>query len=321
MNEMRLSVVMPVYNVAAYLPACLESLAAQTVPPDEIIAIDDGSTDECPKILARFAARMPNLRVVRQPNQGLSVARNAGLALAHGKWLAFVDSDDFLAPDMYQRLLAMAEADDLDMAIVNANYHYEGRQPDRPIYSDLPVDTRVMSGADWLRERLLTGRFLHMVWMHLYRRSFIEANGFRFVPRLIHEDVIWSTRALLAARRVRHDPVPAYYYRIPVRRFTPELKTARTEAIVDSSIINARVLADIAESVTEPVLRRLLQEQMVDGAFSVFHKTDQLPPDARRQRLHSLRAEGFFRLLWTNAQGFRQKKRIMRQWLRSLIAR
>lgn len=319
MSTPLLSVVMPVYNVAAYLPACLDSLAAQTLPPDEIIAVDDGSTDDCPRILADYAMRMPNLRVIRQENGGLSAARNTGLDHARGKWLAFVDSDDFVAPDLYARLVAMAEADDLDLAIINAEYHFEGREPDRPIYADLPPTAEVMTGPDWLRRRLATGRFLHMVWMHLYRREFIETNRFRFVPRLIHEDVIWSTQVMLAARRVRHDPRPAYHYRIPIRRFTPEQKAARTEAIIDSSIVNARTLAGMAQTVTDPELRRLLQAQLVDGAFSVFHKADQLPPAARGRRLRALRADGFLRLLWSNAWGFTQHRRIVRNYLRSVL--
>jgi heptose III glucuronosyltransferase len=317
-----LSVVMPVYNVAAYLPACLDSLVAQTLAPDEIIAVDDGSTDDCPRILAEYATRMPNLRVIRQDNGGLSAARNTGLAAARGKWLAFVDSDDLVMPEAYARLVAMAEADDLDMALANAEYHFEGRQPDRPVYSDLPAVASVMSGADWLRERLRAGRFLHMVWMHLYRRAFIEAHAFRFVPRLIHEDVIWSTRALLAARRVRHDAQPAYRYRIPMRHFTPREKAARLEAIIDSSLVNARTLADMAGAVTDPELQRLLRAQLVDGAFSVFHKIAQFPEAAARARhRRRLRQSGFHRFLWHHAVGWRQHRRVLSAWLRGLSER
>jgi glycosyltransferase involved in cell wall biosynthesis len=314
------SLVLPVYNVAPYLPACLSSLATLIPAPDEIIAVDDGSTDGCSLILADYARRMPNLRVIRQENGGLSAARNTGLDAASGKYLAFVDSDDFVEQDTYVQALRLAESDDLDMVLFNATYHFEGRQPDRPVYTDLAESSTVMTGADWLRERLKTGRFLHMVWMHLYRRDFIEANRFRFVPRLIHEDVIWSTQVLLAARRVRHDPTRAYHYRIPIRRFSPEEKATRIQTIIDSSIFNARTLADMTKKVVDPELRWLLQEQWVDGAFSVFHKADQLPRLDRALRLKSLRRKGFFRLLWENAIDIRQRRRIMKYYLRSFVA-
>ncbi len=321
MNDkpLRLSLVVPIYNVAAYLPACLDSLAAQTLAPDEIIAVDDGSTDACPQILADYVRRMPNLRIVRQENGGLSAARNTGLDLARGKWLAFVDSDDFVAPDMYQRLVELAEADDLDMALCNAWYHFEGREPERPIYADT-VGSGAIPGREWLRRRLEGDRLLHMVWMHLYRRDFIEAHAFRFVPRLIHEDVIWTTRALLAAERVRFDPAPLYHYRIPIRRFTPEQSEKRLLAIVDSSVVNARTLGEIADAEADPAFRRLLDAQLVDGGLSVFHKLERLPAAVRRERYRQLRRDGYFGLLWRHAVGWRQRRRIVRNYLTSLIA-
>ena len=314
-----LTLVMPVYNVAPYLPHCLDSLMAQTLPPDEIIAVDDGSTDDCPKILSDYAGRMPNLRIIRRENGGLSSARNTGLDAARGKWLAFIDSDDFVEPTMYENLVTMAAAGDLDMALCNAEYYYEGRQPGRILYPDTPASP-VTSGAEWMKEKLRNGRLLHMVCIHLYRRSFIEENRFRFIPRLIHEDVIWTTRALLAARRVRYDPLPGYHYRIPIRRFAPEQKQQRLETIIDSSIVNARTLAELADGLDDPALQRLLRTHWVDGAFSVFHKMEQLPPGPRRQRFRQLRADGFFCLLWRNAVGWRQRRRIARNYCKSLLA-
>jgi glycosyltransferase involved in cell wall biosynthesis len=314
----KLSLVVPVYNVAAYLPACLESLAAMVPAADEIIAVDDGSTDDCPAILAAWRERLPNLRIIRHENGGLSAARNTGLAHATGRWLAFVDSDDMVLPEAHGKAIARAEADDLDMLVMNADYHFEGRQADYAIYADVPASP-VMTGADWLKERLLAGRFLHMVWMHLYRRDFIERHGFRFVPRLIHEDVIWTTAVLLAARRMRYDPTPAYRYRIPVRRFAPEQKKRRLEAIIASSLYNADALAGMADKLEDAELRRLLRADLVDKGFSVFHKIEQLPRADRRRQFETLRAAGYFGLLWRNAHGPRQYRRIVRNWLKSRL--
>jgi glycosyltransferase involved in cell wall biosynthesis len=309
---------MPVYNVAHYLPACLETLAAVTPAPDEIIAVDDGSTDECPSILAAWRDRLPQMRVIRQENGGLSAARNTGLRHAKGKWLAFVDSDDLVFPDAYGRLVAMAEQDELDMAVMNANYHFEGRQSDYAIYADVPASP-VTTGADWLKERLRAGRFLHMVWMHLYRRDFIEAHGFRFVPRLLHEDVVWTTEALLAAKRVRYEPRPGYGYRIPLRSFTPEQNRRRLQDLVASSIYNARALEATTNQVSDPELRRLMRHELVDKGFTVFHKIEKLLPADRRDQYAAVRSSGYFALLWRNARGLRQYRRIVRNWLRSIL--
>lgn len=320
MSTPTLSIVMPVYNVAPYLPRCLESLAALNPPADEIVVVDDGSTDDCPAILAEFAARLPQMRVIRQENGGLSAARNTGLDAARGKYLAFVDSDDFVAADAYAEALRLAEDENLDMVLLNANYHFEGRQADYAIYADVPA-TDVIGGREWLRRRFRAGRLLHMVWMHLYRREFIEANRFRFVPRLIHEDVIWTTRALLAAQRVRYTGHVAVHYRIPLRRFTPEQGQRRLQAIVDSSVVNARALAAMCATLDEdPELRRLLADHLVDGALSVFHKLPKMPDRAAAAAtLQGLRREGFLRLLWRHAQNAAQRRRIARHWLRAWL--
>lgn len=321
MSAPLLSIVMPVYNVAPYLSRCLESLAALAPPADEIIVVDDGSTDDCPTILAEFAPRLPQMRVIRQENGGLSAARNTGLDAASGKYLAFVDSDDFVEPDAYAEVLRLAEDEQLDMALFNARYHFEGRQADRPIYADAPA-TGIIPGREWLRQRLKARRFLHMVWMHLYRRDFIEGNAYRFVPRLIHEDVIWTTRALLAAERVRYTGHIAVHYRIPLRRFTPEQSQRRLQAIVDSSVVNAEALATMCATLgNDPELRRLLADQLVDGALSVFHKLEKMPDRSIAiATLHRLRRTGFLRLLWQHAGSTPQRRRIARHWLRSWLA-
>jgi heptose III glucuronosyltransferase len=315
-----LSLVIPVYNVAPYLPRCLESLVVLDPPADEIIVVDDGSTDDCPLILEDFAARLPQMKVIRQENGGLSAARNTGLDAATCTYLAFVDSDDFLEPEAYADALRNAEVDQLDMVLFNGEYHFEGRKPDRLIYADAPV-TDVIPGSEWLRRRLKAGRFLHMVWLHLYRRDFIERNRFRFVPRLIHEDVIWTTQALLAAPRVRYLPRISVHYRIPIRTATPEARQRRLETVIESSIHNARTQAGMAQTVAgDAELHRLLCHQFVDGALSIFHLMAKMPDrDYVRRRLAGLRREGFLALLWRHAEGGAQRRRIAKHWVRSWL--
>jgi glycosyltransferase involved in cell wall biosynthesis len=321
MSQPLFSIVMPVYNVAPYLPRCLESLAALTPPADEIIVVDDGSTDDCPRILAEFASRLPQMRVIRQENGGLSAARNTGLDSARGKYLAFVDSDDFVEPDAYAEALRLAEDEQLDMVLFNARYHFEGRQADRPIYADAPA-TGIIPGREWLRQRLKAGRFLHMVWMHLYRRDFVETNGFRFIPRLIHEDVIWTTKALLAAQRIIYLPRISVNYRIPIRHAAADARQKRLEALVDSSVINARTEAELAADLTgDPELEALLGHRLVDGALSIFHLLAKMPDRAAAvATLRRMRREGFLALLWHHATGGAQHRRIARHWLRSWLA-
>ena len=321
MSAPLLSLVVPVYNVAPYLPRCLESLAALNPPADEIIVVDDGSTDECPRILSDFGPRLPQMRVIRQENGGLSAARNTALEVATGKYLAFVDSDDFVSPDAYVEALRLIQDEDLDMVLLNANYHFEGRETDYAIYADVAA-TGVIPGSEWLRQRFRAGRFLHMVWMHLYRRDFIERHHFRFIPRLIHEDVIWTTEALLAAQRVRYTGHIAVHYRIPVRRFNPEQAQRRLQAIVDSSVVNAEALARMADGLNaDPELQGMLSDHLVDGALSIFHKLPKMPDrKVAAATLRRLREGGFIGLLWRHARSAAQRRRLARHWLRSWLA-
>ena len=316
-----LSLVVPVYNVAPFLERCLESLAAQDLERMEIVLVDDGSTDDCPAMLARHAARHPQLRVIRRENGGLSAARNTGLDNARGSYLAFADSDDWIEPGYYARLLELARANDLDMAHGNAMVHFEGRREDRPIYRDA-LAAGVMPGREVLRRRLAEKNFLHMVWMHLYRRDFIERLQLRFAPRLIHEDVLWTTRVFLEAQRVAYDPTPGYFYRQRIRRLGADALDQRLQLIIDSSVHNARGLADLASPLSEdPELQQLLRWQLVDGALSIFHKLRQVHSRALRRRIYrQLRHDGVYALLWNNATQTAQRRRIARSWLKSWAA-
>ena len=315
-----LSLVVPVYNVAAFLPRCLESLASATAATTEVILVDDGSSDECPRILAEWVRAHSNATVIRQDNGGLSAARNTGLARARSRYLAFVDSDDYTDPGYHERLVALCEAHHLDLAIGNASYHFEDRRSDLPVYSDEPP-RGVIRGADLLRYRLRNRNLLHMVWMHVYRREWLERHALRFVPGLIHEDVPWTTRVLLLAQRTSYDATPGYHYRQRVRRYAPQDLDRRLGAIIDSSIHNAHALDSLAEGLPDDAeLQRLLRWQLVDGALSMFHKIRQLSrAELRRARLAQLRRDGVFGLLWRNAVEFAQRRRIARNYLKALV--
>ncbi len=316
----RLSVVVPVYNVERYLPQCLDSLVAQTRPIDEILLVDDGCTDGCPGIMREYAARWPAMRVIRRDNAGAAAARNAGLDQATGDWIGFVDADDWIEPDMYARLLDLALRHDLDMALCNGRYHFEGREPDYPVYTDPPL-CGPLGGGEWLAHKLENRTFLHMVWMHLYRRRFIEENELRFVEGLMHEDVIWSTRALVLAQRVAYDDTPLYVYRKTVRRLAPADLDRRLLRVIASAKIDAGVLAGIADRTGEPRLARAIRWQLVDGGLSVFHKIRQLSsPELRRAQWRRARSDGYLALLWRNATEFRQKRKIAARFLRALAA-
>jgi len=314
MNPLDLSVVLPVYNVAPYLRQCLDSLASQEESFKEIIAVDDGSTDESPAILAEYAAnRLPQLNIIRQDNGGLSAARNTGIAAATGRWLYFVDSDDFLEPNALSQLVSVAEHDHLDIALCNARYHHEGRKPDRPIHTKV-YETTVESGKDWVRNRLRQGFFPHMVWMHLYRREFLLEHNFGFIPGQVHEDVIWTNQVMLAAQKVRYVDSVLYNYRIRQVRSGADLVRRSKGYVIPCSVRNTEEISRIADAlINEPELKKLMRTQAFSSGNAVFHLIEKLPDKGDRAfYIAKLKSEGFFSLMRHNATTLSQHRKLLR---------
>ena len=134
MNINQISVVVPVYKVEPYLRKCLDSIVNQTYRDLEIILIDDGSPDNCGRICDEYAERDARIRVVHQENSGLSAARNAGLKLVSGSYIGFVDSDDWIEPDMYSYLLGNALEYQADIAVCSRTEQHM----DRTVFRGFP---------------------------------------------------------------------------------------------------------------------------------------------------------------------------------------
>lgn len=121
MPQQLISIIIPVYNTEKYLCKCLDSILAQTYTNWEAILVDDGSTDNCGKICDEYVAKDNRFKVIHQENGGVVNARNKGLAIAKGEFLAFVDSDDYIEPTMFEEMLSLAEKDNLDIVWCNLN--------------------------------------------------------------------------------------------------------------------------------------------------------------------------------------------------------
>lgn len=209
----RLSVIIPLYNAGNDFKACMESLIAQTWTALEIIIVNDGSTDNSVDIAKYYAENYPHVRLLHQANAGASVARNRGMDIATGKYIAFVDADDLVYPHMYETLMTMALEDDLDVAQCNADW---SERDTGVTWQSIPTDrirsTGVLTGPDWLRMALFSRRWTHVVWMGVYRREVIEKNNIRFIPGLHHQDIVWTTEFVFNALRARYTEESLYKY-------------------------------------------------------------------------------------------------------------
>ncbi|ELA8730905.1 glycosyltransferase, partial [Morganella morganii] len=161
-----LSIVVAVYNGEKFLPQFFDCLLKQTLPAWELILVNDGSKDNTDAVLREWQDKFPSVTILEQANQGVSVARNTGFAVAKGQYITFPDIDDVIHPQMYGRLLEIALAGKLDVATCNGTYVYEdGREP-RPIFPpDRLRSTGVLSGPDWLKRALNSRKFLHVTWL------------------------------------------------------------------------------------------------------------------------------------------------------------
>lgn len=216
-SEPAVSVIVPIYNGAAHIRECLDSLFAQTLESLEIIVVDDASTDETDSILGKYVQRSGGrLQVLTQrTNQGVSAARNRGIDAARGAFVAFVDADDIVRPRMYEHLLELADSLSLDVASCGIQLFDGEGGLSQPI--PYPMRPGVLYDSPKMRVLLETGFTSKLLWApvrSLYRRSLIQAHDVRF-DTLIRkgEDSLFNLEVLTRARGCAAVEDAYYLYR------------------------------------------------------------------------------------------------------------
>ncbi len=203
-----ISVIVPVYKVEAYLNHCVESIVNQTYINLEIILVDDGSPDRCPKMCDAWAARDKRIRVIHKENGGLSDARNAGIQIASGKYMGFVDADDWIAAEMYERLLNVLRKDDSDIAACSVVMVWEDGDWEKL----LTVKETALLDSDQAEKALMEETLLkNPVWYKLYKTASVRDIPFEKGKQ--HEDVYWSYQAVGKAQKVSIIDYVGYFYR------------------------------------------------------------------------------------------------------------
>lgn len=207
---MRFSVIVPVYNVADYLPRCMDSLLAQKCEDWEVILVDDGATDgKCPALCDDYAARYPELvRVIHQENGGLGAARNTGIAAARGEYILCLDSDDTIAENTLQRLSEEIDRCPADMYIFSFRYVTETGE-ERPAE---PRGSKVDGTITTLEETPELLLDPPMAWCRLCRRSLYAENDIRFPGRVWYEDLCTTPNLLLHAGSIIQIEASFYGY-------------------------------------------------------------------------------------------------------------
>ena len=211
---LEISFIVPVYNVEKYLRRCIESILQQNLEADqfEIIIIDDGSTDASGNICDEYAHEHANIHVIHQENMGLSAARNRGIEAVAGKYIQFIDSDDYLEPAIVNHLILKMDSCSLDVLRfsyqnVNDNYEIIDLYTAPKAFVDYSED--ICDGQTFLTERLGFGCY---AWQFILRRELLENCYFK--EGIYFEDTEWTPRMLMKATRVASTPIIAYNYLI-----------------------------------------------------------------------------------------------------------
>jgi glycosyltransferase involved in cell wall biosynthesis len=202
------SIIVPIYKVEQYLERCLDSIIAQTYRPLEVVMVNDGSPDGCGDIMRRYEAKSPIFKSIWQKNQGVSAARNTGIAHATGEYLALIDSDDYVDPDYISSLVNLAEQKGADVAICNFYFEFSNGFK---IPFPLMTLQKNMSGDEAAQNSLDLLRIPAFAWNKLYRRDLFVDHDIQF-PSIYYEDVATITRILTRAKIVAITHKPYYHY-------------------------------------------------------------------------------------------------------------
>lgn len=212
---MELSIIVPIYNVEDYLEECLESLYNIKNIELEIILVNDGSKDNSFKIMEKFKDMYPEKTVlINKENGGLSSARNAGMKAAVGEYVSFIDSDDFIDVDEFERFFKEGQKDKLDVIVGNMRYYTPEKTGDPLFRSDMIKNSGILKGVDFFWELFQKPKcFREEVVDDIYRREFLLKNDIWFNENIVHEDSEFTPLVYLNAEKVRYIDRAFYFYR------------------------------------------------------------------------------------------------------------
>lgn len=329
-----LSLLTPVYNAEAYLPALIdavEALCALQPGRVEWVVVNDGSTDTGLALLQAATTRIATLRLIDRPNAGVAAARNAALDAARGDLVWYVDADDLINPSAAATLLASlgknAHADArvlaLDLVCFAATREVVG-EPAQTL--GLPEELVHASAAtpvagDVFTEALVGNKcWRHFLWTYWYRRAYLDSLGLRFHPGLIHEDIAFITEAAVRAKRAAAVEAKLYRYRVNATSLTQALSSRQLMPRIESYFTVISQLRDINKDyVTASTLRRLLCGEVVGQALQVFELCKQLPEaNAQAQVLNACRARRFVQSLWPDVWSsfsWKRMRQFAKMWL------
>ncbi|EOD6328768.1 glycosyltransferase [Providencia stuartii] len=313
-----LSIVVAVYNGEKFLPHFFDSLLAQNLSNWELIVVNDGSKDNSEAVIRQYQDKFSHFTLLTQDNQGVSVARNTGMAEARGKYITFPDIDDEISPKMYGRLLEIALAGDLDVATCNGTYIYTNGDVPKAIFPPNKVpSTGVISGPEWLEIGLSSRKFLHVTWLNLYRLDLIRQHNFSFEPKLHHQDIPWTTELLLVAKRVQFINEQYYDYLIHNQSVSHSLQgDERSIRKINTYLKIIDMLLDIYKRYPKQVEQApaCLWQVGKEGLGITQAILAIKSPETQRDVARMFFEKGYWDVIWSHATTIKLKWRLIRRY-------
>jgi glycosyltransferase involved in cell wall biosynthesis len=208
--ENKISIIVPIYKVEKYLSKCIESLLVQTFKEIELILVNDGSPDSCGELCDEYAKKDNRIKVIHKKNGGISSARNAGINIATGKYIGFVDGDDYIHPNMYELLYKKAVDSSSDIVLCDY-YSIEENELLENLYCNYEIEAQNYTNLEALEELFGEDRIKFVVpWNKLYKRSLFS--NLQYEVGRIHEDEFIAHKVLYKSSKVTYLPIKLYYY-------------------------------------------------------------------------------------------------------------
>lgn len=313
------SLIIPVFNNELYLDESLSSARDQSGPSLEIIIIDDGSTDASLSKIRSHAALDPRIIVITQANQGVSAARNAGLDRASGKWVAFLDGDDWLAPGSLAEWHQQAEQGTLDCLLCNG---FSFKTDPQSFFAKNPLGIlrkqlwqSTLTGAEWIVQGVKLREWSHYVWLQFCRRSIIEEAHIRFRRDMIHEDIPWTVQLALASRRVAFSQPPRYGYRRNPSSLTQSRDAGKVHHRIASYLKVAALLKDLAKDQPSPLRKALMKQALREiGHFLGLMRKGNVTRADRTEFAIQFLAAGFAGGMLKSCSNYREVAATLKAW-------
>lgn len=316
----QLSIVVAVYNGDKFLSKFFNRLRCIKLKDWELILVNDGSKDNSLKILQEWKERFPQVTIIDQENQGVSVARNVGFNISKGQYIVFPDIDDVIHANMYDRMINVAKSDNLDVLTCNGNYVYADGRPSRPIFpSNRLRSTEVLTGPQWLEMALNSKKFLHVTWLNIYRREFLLAHGHYFEPGLHHQDIPWTTEILLTAKRVKY--IDERYYDYFIHSESVSHKTPN-DTIHVRTIHNYMKILEMLDAINQKHKEatkniNACYWQIAKEGLGIIHSIGSIQSiEIKKQIVKEFFDRGIWTLIWQNAKDFRLRWRLGRRYFK-----